>query len=229
MEFERRFINTFETYRAYIIGIINAFEITKNGNKIDIDTFVESPAEYMERINKWGNFNLLKIYNAHYRAYSEIAGRNPSLDYKREGIVTKTEQIEKSINTILSTLPKIIGHMVQDLHPELNLQFQDLDQNRLLLGGPQNEIQQNLLDANPPVLSNEMLSHQMLLINNKENKRNSINSNDNIRVNDISVYFIDSIKSIKLSNPYVVITDNPDDFAKSILELIEHTMVFFKK
>lgn len=225
MEFERRFINTFETYRRYIIDIINAFETTKNGNEVDVDTFVESQIKYMDRISGWG-FKHLKQYNAHYRIYSEIVGQIPFLDYKREGIIKRTHEIENLTNAMLATLPIIIGRMVQDLYSELDLQFQDLNQNTSLLGGSKNEIRINYLNTNPHVLFNKDLSHQISIHNNKKNLLNHF-KND-IRANDISINFFDSTKSTKEVDSCAINTKNPDVFAKSILELLNHAKRFFK-
>ena len=225
MEFERRFINAFETYRKYLIGIINTFEIAKNGNRVDIDTFVESPAKYMGSISGWG-FNFSKIYDNYYRVYSEIVDKKPSREYKRDGISKRTEDIENHIRRMLAILPRIMGHMVQNLYSELELQFQDLNQNTSLLGGPKNEIRNKYLNINPHVLFNKDLSYQMSLHNNKNHTIK--NFNNDIRANDISIHFYESIKGIKLSDSYIINTENPDDFEKSILELIKHTKIFFK-
>ena len=225
LEFERRFINAFETYRVYLIGIINAFEITKNGNKVDIDTFVESPAKYIENINGWG-FNFLKIYNDYYRVYSEIVGKNPSRDYKRDGISKRTEDIENHTRRMLAILPRIMGSMVQNLYSELELQFQDINQNTSLLGGPKNEIRNKYFNINPHVLFDKDLSHQMSLHNNKNHTPE--NFNHDIEANDILIHFYETTKSIKLNDSYVINTEKPDDFEKSILELIKHTKTFFK-
>jgi len=167
MEYEVRFVKKFETIGNYILELNNARIKSRHNNKTEVSKsiFWKHPITYLRNIDKWG-FAVSDLFLKHFNIYNDIMDEKTDNLYTREDIEEMTVSLEKQTNTLLTNLPKIVGHMLMSLHINLDPEFQLLQEETSLFNILPDAIHNSLLTYNPSIITlKHKPSHQILLIN----------------------------------------------------------------
>jgi len=228
-EFEKRFINKFQTLATYILLLNNVFRVSKGDEEITQEEFWKKPVHFTQQINNWG-FDALNQFNAHYPIYKNLVNRKPPYPYRREDIENRTNQIDNYIKTMLQNLPNIIAHILRSLNVHLNLQIQHLQQNASLFGGSAIQIRNNLSGLNPLVVFKQDLSRQILIIYNHIdtvlNVRNQIK--DNAKTHRI-VCFADKKEQLDIEGFHIVYINDPKTTRDGLIKLFKKLNKFLQE
>ena len=166
MEYEARFVKKFETFGNYILELNNALTKSRhNKNEVSESIFWKCPTSFLSNIDEWG-FHVSDLFNQYFNIYNDIVNQKKDHLYTREGIEEITVKIEKQTSTLLTNLPKIVGHMLMTLHINLDPEFGLLQEKTSLFNIFHDDIHNSLLTYNPSIITfKRKPSHQILLIN----------------------------------------------------------------
>ena len=216
-EYKNMFVKKFEIIGDYILELNNAHINSRHHNKTEVSKsiFRKHPITYLRNIDKWG-FTVSNLFLKHFKIYNDIMDQKRDM-YIKEDIEEMTVSIEKQTNTLLTNLPKIVGHMLMSLHKNLDPQFQLFQEETSLFN--------IFLDPihNPLIITfRHKPSHQILLINDNidliQQNKNEIKKNyETHRIFCFTDSSIDTTIKDKEAGLHFINVESPEKLRESII------------
>ncbi len=224
MEYEARFIKKFEIVGNYILELNNARIKSRHDNKTEVSKYIfwKHPITYLRNIDKWG-FTVSDLFLKYFNIYNDIVDQKTDNLYIREDVEEMTISVEKLTNTLLTNLPKIVGHMLMSLHINLDPEFQLLQEETSLFNILPDPIHTSLLTYNPSIITFKAKpSHQILLINDNidfiqqiENEMKKIFKTH--RIFCFTDSSVDNMITDEVSGVHFINIESPEKLRKSII------------